>query len=163
LNKAEGGPEGGPEGEGPEREGPEGEIGGPDGEQKSEIYNVDYRMDTCSNAGPALIQSKLYQSSLESIYTTYAVASIDTTIFFDFEDMTGVSGETEGEENSFEMSTAAVLVSWGFLGAITGLVAYFVYGFYVQISGHEAFGGGQNKQIIQEARSEQEMACKWIE
>ena len=40
--------EGGPEGEG--------EIGGHDGEQQSEIYNVDYKMEACSSAGKACWQ-----------------------------------------------------------------------------------------------------------
>lgn len=97
------------------------------------------------------------------MYATYAVASIDSNLFFDFEDITGMIDDsaTDKEDLDTNMSPTVVLLSWAFLGTMTGLISYFVYGFYVQISGHEAFGGGgANKDIIQAAKSEQEMACK---
>ena len=97
------------------------------------------------------------------MYATYALASIDSKLYLDFQDMAGVVGDSaqEDEELSLDMSPAVVLLSWGFLGTMTGLIAYFGYGFYVQMSGHEAFGGGDNKDIIDAARSEQEMTCKY--
>jgi hypothetical protein len=151
---------GGLEGEGDDH--PDGEIGGNDGLQKSEIYNMDYKMGKCSNSAPALIQSSLYDSALESLYSTYVTVSIDSTLYLDFVEMDGmIDTSTEDQTELTGMSTSVVLFSWAMLGAITGLVAYFAYGFYVQFTGHDALFGGNNKDIIQSAQNEHEMSCKF--
>jgi hypothetical protein len=95
------------------------------------------------------------------------MASVDTELYFDFMDMSDVvsdeTEETEQEqgESLNGMSTSVILISWAFLGAITGLVVYFAYGFMVQFTGHDALmGGGTNKKMITEAQLEQEMTSK---
>ena len=138
------------------------QIGGPDGQQKFEIFNVDYKIGKCTTAAPSSIQSSLYTSSLEAMFTMYVIPSIDAKIYLDFEDMSDVSVEIEREEIDLEMSTPMVLASWGFLGAIAGLVSYFLYGFYVRFSGNDIFGVDDNKKIIQEAKREHEMSCKCV-
>mmetsp|Transcript_17098 Transcript_17098/g.28560 ORF Transcript_17098/g.28560 Transcript_17098/m.28560 type:complete len:409 (+) Transcript_17098:51-1277(+) len=138
---------------------PEGQIGGHDGQQKSEIYNVDYKINHCSNSAPAIIQGSLFESSLEEIYGTYVTVSADAMLYLDFVEMSGVDrGEDMDETEMSGMSAPVVLVSWALLGAVTGLVAYFAYGFYAQFVGSDVTLGGENKSIIENAQREQEMS-----
>lgn len=125
-----------------------GDIGGPDGQQKSEIYSADFQIGTCSQSAPAIIHSDLFKSALEPMYSKYAIASIDSALTLDFEEY---KESSKSSKLDFEMSTPAILFSWAFLGGMTGLIAYLLYGFF------EHLPKSENKNIINDAKKEHEM------
>lgn len=138
-------------------EGGDGQIGGPDGQQQSEIFNADYKMGECVLSAPAQIHTELYHGSLVSIYSSFSIASVDSELNFDFCDIDEIDGKMERDSVSFDMSTSVILASWGFLGAVAGMISYLGYGFYLKISGADILGN-DNKKIIQEAKNEHEMS-----
>lgn len=146
------------------QEGDAGSIGGSDGEQQYQIYSADYTLGKCTESAPSLIQSSAYETSLEERFSADVTASIDSFLHFNFNGDTGGVADLYTEESSSsglsasaKLSPMLILASWAFLGTITGLVCYFMYGFYIQFIAYEEEG----EKLMREARSEQEMTSEF--